>query len=69
MNRVTVTEVVEPDVRVAETYAWRLEQLRRAGYSDVCAEALAASTAVDLHVACDLLVRGCPEATAFAILA
>ena len=60
---------MEPDVQAAETYAWRFEQLRRAGYSDLRAEALAATTAVDLHVACDLLVRGCPEATAFAILA
>ena len=53
----------------SETYRWRLDQLVRAGYDESRAQELAASGEVNLHVACDLLARGCPEATAFAILA
>ena len=51
-----------------ETYEWRLQQLRRAGYTGSRANELAARNDIDLHVACDLLGRGCPEETAFAIL-
>jgi hypothetical protein len=57
------------DDSAAELYAWRLEQLVRAGYSAAHAGELADDNCVDLHHACDLLRRGCPEATAFAILA
>jgi hypothetical protein len=62
-------EPTVPDDRVAELYAWRLEQLTRAGYSPMNADALADDDTVDLHRACDLLLRGCPEHTAVAILA
>ena len=51
-----------------EPYEWRLEQLERAGYTGPRAHELAARSDVDLHLACDLLARGCPEDTAFAIL-
>jgi hypothetical protein len=51
-----------------ETYEWRLDQLRQAGYTAVRAHELAGRGDVDLHVACDLLARGCPEETAFSIL-
>ena len=53
----------------ATEYEWRLEQLCRAGYAEIRARELAVRPDVDLHVACDLLARGCPERTAFAILA
>jgi hypothetical protein len=56
------------DPRVVEIWAWRVEQLERAGYSRPVAHRLADNGEVDLHVACDLLARGCPEPTAFAIL-
>jgi hypothetical protein len=56
------------DPRVVEIWAWRVEQLERAGYSRPVAHRLADDGEVDLHVACDLLARGCPEPTAFAIL-
>jgi len=56
------------DVRAAEVYVWRADQLQRAGYSAEVAGELAEDTAVDLHRACDLLLRGCPEQTAYAIL-
>jgi hypothetical protein len=52
----------------AELYDWRLEQLKRAGYTGSRAHELATRSEVDLHLACDLLARGCPEETAFAIL-
>jgi hypothetical protein len=56
------------DPRAVEIYAWRVQQLERAGYSRSLAHELAENTEVDLHVACDRLVRGCPEPTARAIL-
>jgi hypothetical protein len=61
----------EPSVLEAATelYAWRLEQLERAGYSREHADPLAQDDTVDLHRACDLLERGCPERTAFLIMA
>ena len=55
---------VEPQ----EIVAWRFEELLRAGYSWDCAARLAARTEVDLHVALQLLARGCPEPTALRIL-
>lgn len=48
--------------------AWRLEQLTRVGYPETAAAALAASANVDLHVAVDLVVRGCPPSVAVRIL-
>ena len=47
---------------------WRMEELQRAGYEDRAALMLALHTEVDLHLATDLLRRGCPEATALRIL-
>ena len=48
--------------------AWRLEQLTRIGYSELAAAALAASAEVDLHLAVDLVARGCPPSLAVRIL-
>lgn len=48
--------------------AWRLEQLTRVGYSEFAAAALAASADVDLHLAVDLVARGCPPSLAVRIL-
>ena len=56
------------DPRAVEIYLWRFEQLSEAGYGDALAHQLAENTEVDLHTACSLLSRGCPEPTAFAIL-
>jgi len=61
-------EQLESDDRAASIYSWRLEQLERAGYSFAHAQLLADDDTVDLHRACALLLRGCPEATALAIL-
>lgn len=51
-----------------DVYCWRMEQLLGAGYSFVIADVLATYTEVDLHVACDLLERGCSERVAYSIL-
>jgi hypothetical protein len=63
------TDATVFDGRVAEIYSWRVEQLERAGYSQAHAVVLADDESVDLHHACSLLERGCPEGTAFLILA
>jgi hypothetical protein len=47
---------------------WRLDALTAAGYSVEWALVLAAHVEVDLHVATDLVRRGCPPETAPRIL-
>ena len=47
---------------------WRVEELVRAGYSHGDAVELAGRTYVDLHLAADLVERGCTPATAVRIL-
>jgi hypothetical protein len=47
---------------------WRFEALVRGGYDAGEAMILASHVEVDLHRATDLVVRGCPTATALRIL-
>ena len=47
---------------------WRAEELERAGYDAWSAAQLAASHEVDLHLAVELLVRGCAPDLAVKIL-
>ena len=47
---------------------WRLQELERAGYARKDAALLAASKEVDLHLASELLSRGCPPELAVRIL-
>ncbi len=47
---------------------WRSQELERAGYPSRSALELAARNDVDLHVAVDLLRRGCPADLATRIL-
>jgi hypothetical protein len=47
---------------------WRVQELERAGYGHGQAVELAGRPYVDLHLAIDLLERGCPPATALRIL-
>jgi hypothetical protein len=47
---------------------WRREELTRAGYDESIAEMLSALRYVDLHLATELLRRGCPADTALKIL-
>jgi ABC-type phosphate/phosphonate transport system substrate-binding protein len=48
--------------------AWRAEQLEMAGYGAQAAAEIALRQDVDLHVAIDLVSRGCPTELALEIL-
>ena len=48
--------------------AWRAEQLEMAGYGAQAAAELALRHDVDLHIAVDLVARGCPAELALQIL-
>jgi hypothetical protein len=52
---------------VDEVLCWRFEELVRAGYEDGDAIELASHLDVDLHMATDLVRRGCPSGTAVRI--
>lgn len=62
--RGTVTEGDE----VLRVLRWRFTQLTRVGYLPEQAVILAAAGDIDLHVAIDLVRRGCPPSTALRIL-
>ena len=66
MSATEVQDLVETEAERVER--WRAEELERAGYDLSAAAVLAASSAVDLHFAIDLLTRGCPQDTAMQIL-
>jgi hypothetical protein len=53
---------------VQQVVAWRYDELRRAGYAEEAALELAQEHGVDLHVAVELIRRGCPHETALQIL-
>jgi hypothetical protein len=59
---------LEVDAEVELVRGWRRAELERAGYSRVAAEQLAELSYVDLHLATNLLRRGCPAETALRIL-
>jgi hypothetical protein len=48
--------------------AWRAEELERAGYGRRAAARLATRRDIDLHLAVELLRRGCPPELALEIL-
>ncbi len=64
----TVVEIETPQTEGERVAHWRLEQLVRAGYDEPAALLLADVRHVDLHLATDLLRRGCPTDTALRIL-
>ena len=75
-NWTTIANVI-PEVQLesaqhldeeAAILAWRIWVLERAGYGEEAAATLAGSRDVDLHLAVDLLERGCPRETALRIL-
>ena len=57
-------EVTEGDL----VRRWRLQELVRAGYEPCDALVLSGQPQLDLHVAIDLVKRGCPPRTAVRIL-
>lgn len=71
-SRVMSTTAAELDLDLdAETervLLWREEELERVGYGRETARDLAERTYVDLHLAMDLLQKGCPADTAVRIL-
>jgi hypothetical protein len=65
---VTETQLQEREAAQEEILSWRLEQLKLAGYRRAEAEELAGRSDIDLHVATDLVRKGCPPELAVAIL-
>ena len=66
MSAADVTTRVDTELEIVEQ--WRHKALERAGYSMEAAVVLAASHDVDLHLAVDLLERGCTQELALQIL-
>jgi hypothetical protein len=58
--------VMRDEIELVES--WRAEQLEIAGYAAQAANELALRHDVDLHVAVDLVRRGCPAELALQIL-
>jgi hypothetical protein len=61
-----VETVIRDEIELVET--WRAEQLEMAGYGAQAANELAMRHDVDLHVAINLMTRGCPAELALQIL-
>ncbi len=66
MSAANVETRVDTEIDLVEQ--WRHEALWRAGYNAEAAVVLAASHDVDLHLAVDLLERGCSQELALQIL-
>ena len=64
------TDLIHTDFPVSELGVedWRFDQLAGAGWPEQQALVLAANHDVDLHIACDLLPKGCNPAVAWEIL-
>jgi hypothetical protein len=56
------------DTELERIEQWRAEELERAGYGTGDAAMVAGRHDVDLHLAIDLLARGCPPELALEIL-
>jgi hypothetical protein len=68
MSTTTADLDLELDAETERVVLWREEELERVGYARDTARDLAERTYVDLHLAMDLLRRGCPVDTALRIL-
>ena len=65
----TVAELISQDEgEQMAVLEWRFSQLAKSGYGIDDAIVLATNTDVDLHLASDLVARGCPPALALRIL-
>ena len=64
------TDLIHTDFQISELGIedWRFDQLVGAGWPEQLALVLAANHDIDLHVACDLLAKGCDVALAWEIL-
>jgi hypothetical protein len=66
MSAVETEPIVETEAQRVER--WRAEELARAGYEPDAVRRLAVQLEVDLHVAVEMLERGCPPHLALDIL-
>jgi hypothetical protein len=66
MSAADLTTRIDSEIDLVEQ--WRHEALWRAGYDAEASVVLAASHDVDLHLAVDLLERGCTQELALQIL-
>jgi hypothetical protein len=66
MSAANLTTTIDPELELVER--WRHQALSRAGYDPEAATVLAASHDVDLHLAVELLRRGCSVELALQIL-
>lgn len=60
--------LLEPESEAERIERWRAEELERAGYGPCSAAKIAVRKDIDLHVAADLLARGCTQPLALEIL-
>jgi hypothetical protein len=59
---------IEEETEIDRVERWRSEALERAGYGEDAAALLAARHDVDLHLAIELVERGCSTEVALRIL-
>ena len=59
---------IEFDTESERVMLWRTEEMERAGYAPAEARELAERMYVDLHLAIELVRKGCPAETAVRIL-
>jgi hypothetical protein len=59
---------ISDDTEAERVFLWRTEKLERAGYDRRAARQLAERPDVDLHLAVDLMRRGCAQIVALDIL-
>jgi len=64
----STTDLPQQQTESERVVAWRAERLTRAGYEPEVARELAARADVDLHLAIELVERGCDPETAARIL-
>jgi hypothetical protein len=64
------TDLIRTEISTSELGVedWRFDQLVGAGWPEQQALILAANHYIDLHLACDLLAKGCDLALAWEIL-
>jgi hypothetical protein len=63
------TDLQHADLQISDELSvddWRYQQLVKPGWPE--AQALAADHNIDLHLACDLLAKGCDPETAWRIV-
>jgi hypothetical protein len=68
MTTQTVERIATPVSEDELVHRWRLEQLRKTGYPIRVAKAIASRRDIDLHLAIELMRRGCTTDLAVRIL-